>query len=320
MSEENQIQVGEVKINKEYDSIYKEIQNGIKDKVISKFLLTIQQQSKELTELRKENTLLKNQLTYILKRILLNKTDFDYAVKSTRINNLNNSLYYNKSMIVNNNKKSNTSMLRPLRSVENYRVISDNLNMDPTQNKYRDNNHNSNTNILGVENNGYLNTTSSVDNKISSFLNSLYRHNFNNGNRTNYFINKKNSLMEELFPNKNNSFYLHTENDPSINLYGSNIKQKIIRKDLSTEKRDNNKNLNKLGGNRSAERRNKNKYLMINNNSIKKRKKGNNLNYEKITRKNNYNTISNNDNQIKKNKPKKVQIYPKRSPFIVNKF
>ena len=320
MSEENQIQEGEEKDKQEYDSIYKEIQNGIKDKVISKFLLTIQQQSKELTELRKENTLLKNQLTYILKRILLNKTDFNQAVKSTRINNLNNSLYYNKSMIVNNNKKSNSNMLRPLRSVENYRIVSDNLNMDPMQSKYKDNNNNSSTNLLGLENNGYLNTTSSVDNKISSYLNSLYRHNFNNGNRTNYFINKKNSLMEELFPNKNNSFYLNTENDPSINLYGSNIKQKNLRKDLSTEKRDNNKNLKNYGGNRSAERRNKNKYLMVNNNSMKKRKKGNNFNYEKITGKNNYNTISNNDNQIKKNKPKKVQIYPKRSPFIVNKF
>ena len=223
-------------------------------------------------------------------------------------------------MIVNNNKKSNSNMLRPLRSVENYRVVSDNLNMDPMQNKYKDINNNSSTNLLGLENNGYLNTTSSVDNKISSYLNSLYRHNFNNGNRTNYYINKKNSLMEELFPNKNNSFYLNTENDPSTNLYGSNIKQKNLRKDLSTEKRDNNKNLKNYGGNRSAERRNKNKYLIVNNNSMKKRKKGNNFNYEKITGKNNYNTISNNDNQIKKNKPKKVQIYPKRSPFIVNKF
>ena len=50
--------------------------------------------------------------------------------------------------------------------------------------------------------------------------------------------------MEELFPNKNNSFYLNTENDPTINLYSSNAKQKNIRKDLSNEKRDN-KNLNK---------------------------------------------------------------------------
>ena len=317
MSEENQIQAEEDDKKLEYDSIYKEIQNGIKDKVISKFLLTIQQQSKELTELRKENTLLKNQLTYILKRILLNKSDFNYAVKTTRINNLNNSLYYNKSMIVNNNnKKSSSNMLRPLRSVENYRVVSDNLN----NLNYKENNNNSSINVIGGENNGYLNTASSVDNKVSSYLNSLYRHNFNNGTRNNYFLNKKNTLIEELFPNKNNSFYLNTEIEPSINQYGTQIKQKSMRKDLSTEKRDN-KNVNKLGR-KSAERRNKTKYLNVNNNSVKKRNKGYNIKYERLNGKNNYNTmnINNNENQAKKNKTKKIQIYPKRSPFLVNKF
>ena len=305
MSEENQVQNEEEFDKSEYDPILKEVQNGIKDKVITKFLSTIQQQSKELNELRKENTLLKNQLTYILKRILLNKSDFNQAVKTTRINNLNNSLYYNKSMVVNNNNKnSNNSMLRPLRSVENYRVVSDNL--------YKDNNNSiTNINIISSENNGYLNTSSAVDNKISSYLNSLYRHNFNNGNRNNYFLNKKSTLIEELFPNKNNSFYLSTENDPFINVYESSIKQKKIRKDLSTEKREN-KNLKKYSGNKSAERRNKFKNLDINNNSVKKRKK--------IAGKNNYVTFNNNDNQIKKNKPRKIQIYPKRSPFIANKF
>ena len=304
MSEENQIQNEEEFDKSEYDPILKEVQNEIKDKVITKYLSTIQQQSKELNELRKENTLLKNQLTYILKRILLNKSDFNQAVKTTRINNLNNSLYYNKSMVVNNNNKNSNSMLRPLRSVENYRVVSDNL--------YKDNNNSStNINIIGSENNGQLNTSSAVDNKISSYLNSLYRHNFNNGNRNNYFLNKKSTLIEELFPNKNNSFYLSTENDPFINVYESSIKQKKIRKDLSTEKREN-KNLKKYSGNKSAERRNKFKNLDINNNSVKKRKK--------IAGKNNYVTFNNNDNQIKKNKPRKIQIYPKRSPFIANKF
>ena len=304
MSEENQVQNEEEFDKSEYDPILKEVQNGIKDKVITKFLSTIQQQSKELIELRKENTLLKNQLTYILKRILLNKSDFNQAVKTTRINNLNNSLYYNKSMVVNNNNKNSNSMLRPLRSVENYRVVSDNL--------YKDNNNSStNINIIGSENNGQLNTSSAVDNKISSYLNSLYRHNFNNGNRNNYFLNKKSTLIEELFPNKNNSFYLSTENDPFLNVYESSIKQKKIRKDLSTEKREN-KNLKKYSGNKSAERRNKFKNLDINNNSVKKRKK--------IAGKNNYVTFNNNDNQIKKNKPRKIQIYPKRSPFIANKF
>ena len=323
MSEENQLPDTIENLKSEYHYIYKEIQEGIKDKVISKFLSTIQQQSKELTELKKENTMLKNQLTYILKRILLNKSDFNVAVKATRINNLNNSLYYNKSMIVNNpNKKSNSSMLRPLRSVENYRVVSDN-NFNYKENS-NINKNNSNANILGTDSAGYVNTTTSVDNKVSGYLNSLYRHNFNNGNRNNYFLNSKNSLIEDLFPNKNNSYYINTntDNDSLINIYGTNIKQKNpIRKDLSTEKRNNKNNLlgnnKKIGGNKSAERRNKFKYMDMNNNSLKKRKnnllgKYTNINKDKINGKNNYNTIN--------NKPRKVQVYPKRSPFIANKF
>ena len=324
MSEENQIPDTIENLKSEYHYIYKEVQSGIKDKVISKFLSTIQQQSKELSELKKENIMLKNQLTYILKRILLNKSDFNTAVKSTRMNNLNNSLYYNKSMIVNNNnKKSSSSMLRPLRSVENYRVVSDNFNYKENSNINNNiNNNNSSVNILNNDNPGYINTTTSVDNKVSGYLNSLYRHNFNNGNRNNYFLNSKNSLIEDLFPNKNNSYYINTttENDSLINIYGTNIKQKNgIKKDLSIEKR-NNKNINKkIGGNKSAERRNKYKFIDMNANSVKKRKK--NLygkNNDKINGKNNYNTINiNNKNNIK---PKKIQVYPKRSPFIANKF
>jgi hypothetical protein len=45
-----------------YD-LFKEIQNEIKDKCITRFLYTIEQQAKELQQVKKENILLKNQLT-----------------------------------------------------------------------------------------------------------------------------------------------------------------------------------------------------------------------------------------------------------------
>ena len=67
----------------QYYDLFKEIQNEIKDKVISKFLYTIEQQAKELQQVKKENTLLKNQLTYILKRILLNKMTMFQLLKQT---------------------------------------------------------------------------------------------------------------------------------------------------------------------------------------------------------------------------------------------
>ena len=82
----------------QYYDLYKEMQNQIKDKVITKYLGTIENQAKELSDLKKENTLLKNQLTYILKRILLNKNDYTSVARTNRLNSLNSSINYNRSM------------------------------------------------------------------------------------------------------------------------------------------------------------------------------------------------------------------------------
>ena len=64
--EDNNSEVSGVDRSQFYD-LFKEMQNQIKDKVISKYLLLIEHQAKELSELKRENALLKNQLTYILK-------------------------------------------------------------------------------------------------------------------------------------------------------------------------------------------------------------------------------------------------------------
>ena len=293
-----------------YD-LFKEIQNEIKDKVISKFLYTIEQQAKELQQVKKENTLLKNQLTYILKRILLNKNDYISAVKTNKLNNLNSSINYNRSMIIKDNNRKSNSMMRPLKSCGNYRTVNDNFDPDKVQSRYREN---SLVNIHGVDNN----TNNNVDNKISGYLNSLYRHNFSNSNKAgnDYFLNKNQTLYDELFQNKNNSYYLNSEND--LDLYGNNTKSKK-RDNLSAEKRGsfkkngkgkvNEGRNSKIGNNRSTGKRYKSKYTDLNKSLIKKRKN------DKLK----YNTI-NNTSQTQKNKAKKAPIYIKRSPFLANKF
>ena len=181
-----------------YD-LFKEIQNEIKDKVITKYLHLLENQAKELNELRKENTLLKNQLTYILKRILLNKYDYTSVARNNRLNNLNSSINYNRSMIIKDNNRKSNSMLRPLRSCDNYRCVTENI-----ASRYKESN-NSTVNLHGSDNN-----SNNMDYKISGYLNSLYRHNYNNSNKPggNQFLNKNQGLLEELFPNKNNSFYM----------------------------------------------------------------------------------------------------------------
>ena len=294
----------------QYYNLFKEIKNEIKDKVITKYLTLISNQAKELTELKKENTLLKNQLTYILKKILLNKHDYTSVAKANRLNNLNNSITYNRSMILNNNnnnmRKSN-SMLRPHKSCENYRCITENITS-----RYKETSS-SLVNIHGNENNN-----TNVDKKVSGYLNSLYRHNFKNKAGGNNYLNKNQSLLDELFP-KNSSFYMNSENDQlltDIDL-GNKLKSKknnSIERRGSYKKNNNMRNNNGLKNN-SIGRRYKPKYTDLNN---KKRNKDNNgfLDTSK------YNTINNgtrkNNNNNKNKKP--AVLYPKRSPFIANKF
>jgi len=309
MAEEKSVASG-VDRSQFYD-LFKEIQNEIKDKVISKFLYTIEQQAKELQQVKKENTLLKNQLTYILKRILLNKNDYISAVKTNKLNNLNSSINYNRSMIIKDNNRKSNSMMRPLKSCGNYRTVNDNFDPDKVQSRYREN---SSVNIHGVDNN----TNNNVDNKISGYLNSLYRHNFSNSNKAgnDYFLNKNQTLYDELFQNKNGSYYLNSEND--VELYGNNTKGKK-RDNLSAEKRGSfkkngkgktNEGRNgKIGNNRSTGKRYKSKHTDMNSSLVKKR------NNDKLK----YNTI-NNTSQTQRNKAKKTPMYIKRSPFLANKF
>jgi hypothetical protein len=296
-----------------YD-LLKEVQNEIKDKVISKYLLTIEHQAKELDQLKKENTLLKNQLTYILKRILLNKYDYNSAARTNRLNNLNSTINYNRSMLINDNNLKSNTMLRPLRSCENYRTVTDKITS-----KYKENN-NSPVNIQSLDTNTNPNNNDSLNMKISGYLNSLYMHNFGNTNGGNLSLNKNQTLYDELFPNKNSSYYLNIE-EPIIE---ERIKYK------SAKKRENNsvnsRYLNKKNitgyksrrKNYSTGKRYKSKYLdtSINNSSAKKRNKENSYldHYEKGK----YNTVNNTRTQ--KNKIKKPIIYMKRSPFIANKF
>ena len=309
MEENNSVESG-IDKSQFYD-LFKEIQSQIKDKVISKHLYLLEQQAKELTELKKENALLKNQLTYILKRILLNKNDYTSAARTNRLNNLNSSINYNRSMILKDNNRKSNSMLRPLRSCENYRCVTENIGS-----RYKEAN-NSTINIHGNDS-----SNNNVDNKISGYLNSLYRHNFNNSNKPggNQFLNKKEGLLEELFPNKNSSFYMNTENEQLAGNDGKNKNRiNIKRENNSSEKRSSYKKNNMRNNygtkNNSTSKRYKSKYLDTNINTNKKRNKDNS--YMENNEKNKYNTIN---NATRKNKVKKPVLYTKRSPFIANKF
>jgi hypothetical protein len=309
--EENQ--ENDIDRSQHYD-LLKEVQNEIKDKVISKYLYKIEHQAKELDQLKKENTLLKNQLTYILKRILLNKYDYNSAARANKLNNLNSAINYNRSMLINDNNLKSNAMLRPLRSVENYRIVPDKITS-----RYKEND-NSPVNIQSLDTNTNPNNNDSLNSKISGYLNSLYMHNFGNTNGGNLSLNKNQTLYDELFPNKNSSYYLNIE-EPIME---ENIKYRSAKKRENNSANSRYLNKKNIPGNKSRRKnystgkRYKSKYLdtSLNNSSTKKRNKENS--YLDHYDKGKYNTVNNTRTQ--KNKIKKPIIYMKRSPFIANKF
>ena len=293
----------------QYYDLIKEIQSEIREKVITKLLTQIQQQEKELSMYKKENSLLKNQLTYVLKRVILNKNDFNTIIKNNRIKNVGSVLNKNNSVILKGNKNgSNNSLLRPLKSVDNYRCVTEGNLLNGQQKKQE--RTNSSNNLNGGDYNY------NVDNKVSGYLNSLYRNNFVNNNKQ--FLNKKESLYDELFANKNNSYILNTEQSEGTQKnnyrYNSMDKRKNNLHNKSQTARSG--KYNKINRNELYNYKGKMRYKL--NNSLKKR-----INYTGANGGDNggkyskakFNTV----NYDTQKKPRKVQ-YPKRSPYLANKF
>jgi len=213
--------------------LYKGIQNEIKNIVITKMHNQISNLMKEIQKLKKENAIIKNDLIYILKRILNNKNEYNlinqkmhYIGSNSCINlnsNINNSMIYSNNSTINLNKSKNSfisidktinvnrntsrtkiSLMRSPEKIENF------LNSEQNT-KYGHNTYH-------LDRNKYKN----VDHKIDSYLNSLYRHNFiesHIGSESTYNLNKNKGIYDELFTQ--NSLYDN---------YKSNNSQKSLRK------------------------------------------------------------------------------------------
>jgi hypothetical protein len=341
-----------------YD-LYKEIQNEIKDKVISKLLFKLQNMYKEIDILKTENISLKNHLSYILKRIILHKNEYNFinnkANSNTNQNNLlTNSINMKKSTMNNTSIfkssfcKGSQSSFKHLRSVENYRVITEeDLFFSPPSKKKK-------SKDKSIKDEEYVYdqpNSSTVDQKINGYLNTLYRNNFVTGNKgvsNNYNLNSKKTIYEELFPSNNKKKY------KTINYDESYTAKKIKRPKFHTNLSQRGNSMLKKNGGLS------NKRSMNNINKKEKEKKHpirikdyreeqiagtyfdtSTLNFDdnefdyKFDFEDNYYTSKNStgkkskktnhhknpkNNYGEKIKAKKGLLYMKRSPFLVNKF
>jgi hypothetical protein len=316
--------------NKKLKEVYKKIQNEIKNIVITRLHTQIYKLIKDLQKLKKENTIIKNDLVYILKRILDNKSEFN------TINNCSNNLISNSYINLNSNNnystinlnKSKNSILSIERNstkntINNFSKTKISLMSAPST---IDNYLNEN-NIL-IDQNTYhfdKNKFNNIDNRIDSYLNSLYRHNFvenHIGYENKYNLNNSKGIYDELFNTQNSILESKINHNSQKNIRISVDDKTEKGKSYSMKKIKNNSkyfnyrkkidhfklNLNKNEKNNlniSTNKKNKNKRKIINENKMNR---------------NGNDSVSNNMTSGKKSNSKIKIIYTNRSPFLINKF
>ena len=274
-----------------YKLLYQKIKEEIKSVVINKLLNQVQTLSNNYQKLLKENSLIKSDLIYILKRVLLNKKEYTQISNSTINKNYRMKSVYSMPYLTNNsfiNKKDYYSVLSSDNIKENnyYNLYRESNRLNNSMNKrQRENRRYSIDDDTKRGNNSSLNNNvenstqfNNIQNKVDYYLNSLYKHNFAeeviSGTSSVHLLNKDKPLYDELFKKKNKNFpHLSTE----INFRKiSNQKKKVLNVDFNNDKNiktdnqsDNNRN--KKGNNGlKVQRKNvlkKNKNLQIKENT-----------------------------------------------------
>jgi len=323
-----------------YNNLYQKIKEEIKNIVITKLLNQIQELYKKYEKLKKENSIIKNDLIYILKRVLLNKNDF------IKVNNTNNISCLNKSTpgksIYSINGLKNNSYLNSKSYNSFYttdKLNNENSNFIQLYHNY----YNRNNNSIGkssIEKRRYsidddykkVNVSSSshlesslqfnMQNKIDYYLNSLYKHNFSEecatGTSSVHLLNKNLSIYDELFSNKNNK----SKNFSHLNT-DYNFRKISNQKDRKNIYINDDKNENNIS-NRKNNRSNSNIYKNKSNNYLKVHRKGNIINLKpKISDYNRKNKSISSNNMANNNYKKAKYVSShlnNRSRYLVNKF
>ena len=302
------------RIKNNYKLIYQKIKEEIKSVVITKLLNQVQILHNNNQKLQKENALIKNDLIYILKQVLLNKNDYININPTSNSNkNYHMKSVYSMPYLTNIsfiNRQSYNSVLSSDNLYENNR-LNNSLNkrqFEKRRYSIDDDNKKGNNSSLNnnLENSLQFNN---IQNKVDHYLNSLYRHNFAEesiaGTTSIHLLNKDKPLYEELFPKKNKNYpYIKTE--------------------FNFKKIPNNKNRKKIGNGDNKNNIN----IRTDNQSDYNNKKNNNI--LKVQRKNvlkknrNLQIKANEGNKIFNSDSKNLKFPQNRinnpSKLVINKF
>ena len=296
----------ENEIKNNYKIIYQKIKEEIKSVVITKLLNQVQALHNNYQKLLKENALIKNDLIYILKRILLNKKEY------VQINNSNINKYYQMKNIysmpyLTNISYANKTSYNSILSYDNIRE-NNSINKRPTENRrYSLDDDTKKGNNISLDN------TNNIQNKIDHYINSLYRHNFSeeliSGDRTMHSLNKDQPLYDELFSRKH-------KNNPLIST-DYNFKKISIKKNKKKLLNNNNYSNDIILKTENQKENNNHNNIKKNNNVLKVQRKNILKKNKKFQIRSNTNgKFPNSDNKNSKS----LQYKNSRPKFSINKF
>ena len=326
-----------------YKIIYQKIKEEIKSVVITRLLNQVETLQNKYNKLLKENSLIKNDLIYILKRVFLNKADYINLLNNNLPNGNRNSLMkkniYSMGSSVsspNNNSylncKSYNSLLTSQENVNNNDNNYNNTSISKKRIEERrysidDDTKKNNSTLSPLETSLQFN----MQNKIDHYLNSLYKHNFAeecaSGTSSVHLLNKEQSIYDELFSNKNKAkslTYINTDYNYRKVSYSKDKKTSKGKNIYINDESDDIYNSKKHYGSRYKDQK-----IKTHNNVLKVHRKANLLNNKSkskinviMKKKNSSNKTSTNisDNSNPKKYKHNLAYINNRSRFLVNKF
>ena len=313
-------------------SIYKNLQNKLKEeltsKLISRLFKLLEKQKYQIEEYKKEISSLKNNLVYILKRILLSKNE-----EKSNLKNYSKMKNYNilKNYSITTNNTTYTSFSPKNQSYSNLRSFHSFYDRTEIA---KENNSTFKSDISLQ----YNKPKTELDIKINNYINSLYKHNFSK-NETNinnyYFLDKAENIYDEISQKVRNKSKnriqssLKNNNNLKTNNSSSRIKKRScnelnknkLSKSISNMVSDNYEDMSVSQYNINdskclkVRKNNSDKYF---NNTMKIKENKSYKNISQIIQGNKKNKKYNIN--LKKNMNKTNHYIPfNRSPFLVNK-
>ena len=329
---QNIIDGGESKFKSIYNLLKNNLKEELTNKLISRLFSIVEKQKKQIEEYKQEISTLKNNLVYILKRIILSKNKENNNFTSfNKMQNYNTYLKNNSAKTNNTTTITYTSFSPKNRSSSNLKLFTSFLNKTEIDKNY----NLTSKNAMHIS---FKKQQPDIGIKINNYINSLNRKNHYH-NKTNineyYSLNKTQNIYDEIFEKiRIKSIKKSSSPYNSNNISKRNISFSIKKRHYNGLNKSKNENNSKINSFYFEDISNSKINLeKVNKNHLKIKKKKSEISLNRKKRLNNSTCFKNDSKRSKEKLNKKIFnmglkkkmngvehfISLKRSPFIANK-